>query len=149
MSDLTTKLDADLKSAMLGGDKKLTSVLRGLKSALQYARVETGAELSEAEIIKVLQRESKKRAEAVKIYREAKEAERTRNEEYEKEIIDSYLPELLSEEQVVKLVDSAIDDQGELTRQNMGKIIAEVRQRSDGRADGSLIARLVKERLDQ
>lgn len=151
MGKLNEKLDSDLKTAMLAGDKDRVSVIRGMKSSLQYANVEAGAgnELSDEDEMKVLQKESKKRADSIGIYDKAGDQERANKEKYEKDIIDSYLPELLGEEEVAKLVDEVATAQGELTPQNMGKVIAEVRQKSGGLAEGSVIARLVKERLSQ
>jgi uncharacterized protein YqeY len=149
MGKLNEKIDSDLKAAMLAGDKDKVSVIRGMKSSLQYARVDAGGDLSEEDEIKTLQKESKKRADAIGIYINADDQNRAAKEKYEKEIIDSYLPELLSEEEVRKLVDEAVASQGEVTPQTMGKIIAEVRQRSGGLAEGSIVARLVKERMSQ
>lgn len=68
-------------------------------------------------------------------------------EKYEKNIIDGYLPEMLSEAEVSKLIDEAIVSIGSLDQSTMGRVIGDVRQKSGGRADGALIARLVKERL--
>lgn len=147
MSDLTDKLNADIKQAMLAGDKKLVSVLRGAKSAIQYAGVAAGSEISEAEIIKVLQKESKKRNDAIELYAKAGDTERLENEKYEKEIIDKYLPEQMSREEVVKLVDEVLATSGPVEQKDMGRIIGEVRQKSGGQADGAVIATVVKERL--
>lgn len=150
MGKLTDQLDADLKKAMLAGDKELVSVLRGMKSSLQYAKVDGGGnELSEDEAVKILQKESKKRSDAADIYLKANDAGRAEKENYEKQIIDGYLPELLSDEEVARIVDEVIAEQGEANTQSMGKIIAEARQRSGGLAEGATIARLVKERINQ
>lgn len=147
MGNLTDKIDADLKQAMLAGDKKLVSVLRGAKSALQYAQVDGGSELSEEQVIKVLQKESRKRADAIALYQKAGERERADNEKYEKDVLSKYLPEQLSEEGVKKLVDEVIEAIGPVEQKDMGRIIGEVRQKSGGQADGALIAAIVKEKL--
>lgn len=151
MGKLADQLNADLKKAMLAGDKDRVSVIRGMKSALQYAQVEGGAGnvLSDEQEVKVLQKESKKRMDSVDIYQKANDKERADKEKWEKEVIDGYLPELLGDEEVAKLVDEVIATQGKVTPKNMGSIISEVRQRSDGLAEGSVIARLVKERMAQ
>lgn len=151
MSQLIDKLDSNLKQAMLKGDKQLVSTLRGLKSAIQYAKVDStsNTELSEEEIIRVLQKESKKRADAVDLYSKAGETERAQKEENEKKIIDEYLPEPLSTEEINKLVDEAETQFGSIEKANMGQVIGYVREKSAGRAEGSMIAILVKERLGQ
>lgn len=150
MADIRKKLDADLKQAMLSRDKQLVSVLKGLKSAIQYAEVSLGAgnEISDEQAMKVLQKESKKRVEAADIYKKAGDEERAEKENDEKRTIDNYLPEQLNAEEVSKMVEEVIGDQ-EVVPQNMGRIISEVREKSGGRADGSLIARLVKERMGE
>lgn len=147
MSNLTDKLNNDVKQAMLSGDKKLVTVLRGAKSAIQYAAVAAGDELSDEEIIKVLQKESKKRADAIALYEKAGDRERADNEKYEKEVIDEYLPAQMSREEVAKLVDTVISSIGTVEQKDMGRIIGEVRQKSAGQADGAVIASVVKERL--
>ncbi|HEX5455872.1 MAG TPA: GatB/YqeY domain-containing protein [Candidatus Saccharimonadales bacterium] len=149
MSELIDKIDQDLKGAMLSGDKKLVLVLKGIKNSIQYAKVEKGmgSELSDEALMQILQKESKKRAEAIKIYEQAGDAGRAGAEEYEKTVIDGYLPEPLSEKEVEKLAEDSIKELGASGPQDMGKVIASVREKSDGRADGSTVARIVKGKL--
>lgn len=144
------QINADLKQAMLAKDSALVELLRGVKSALQYFAVESGpdTELSEEQILSVLKKESKKRAEAASLYEKAGDSTRQEKELYERDIIQKYLPEELSEEEVVKLVEAAISEIGNLEQQNMGQVIGKVKQASVGLADGAVIARLVKERLN-
>lgn len=148
MGKLSDKLNTDLKQAMLSGDKMLVSTIKSLKSAIQYAQVAPGSgrELSEEDIQNVLKKESKKRADAIRFYEQAKDSARAEGEKSEKKIIDSYLPEPLSREQIAKMVDDVMAGQED---QNMGKIIGEVKKISNGQAEGSLIAEIVKERLSR
>lgn len=143
------QINADLKQAMLAKDPALVEVLRGVKSALQYFAVETGpdTELSEEQILSVLKKESKKRLEAASLYEKAGDNTRQKKELYEKDVIQKYLPEELSEEEIQKMVETAISEIGSLEQQNMGQVIGKVKQASGGMADGAVIARLVKERL--
>lgn len=149
MSNLKDRLAEDLKQAMLSGDKRLVSVLKGIKTALQYAEVAGGVgyKLSEEESIRILQKESKKRADAVTLYQNANDADRAENEKYEKEIIDTYLPKMMSKEEVGKLVEEVIQQLDDFGPQSMGKAIGLVKEKSGGRAEGALIAQMVKERL--
>lgn len=149
MSELIDKLNQDLKTAMLAGDKKLVSVLKGIKNSIQYAKVEKGAdvELSDEALMQILQKESKKRADAEKIYAQAGEPQRAEAEGYEKEVIDGYLPEPLGEEEVDKLAEDSINELGASGPKDMGRVIASVREKSEGRADGATIARIVKGKL--
>lgn len=141
------KINQDLKQAMLGGDKQLTEVLKGLKSAVQYARVAAGEELSDEDIQSVFQKEQKKRSDAVSLYRQAGDEGRAQKELYEKEVIAKYLPEQLTEQEIEKLVDKAIAEIGSNETKNMGKIISLVKQSSGQAADGAIIAKLVKGKL--
>jgi uncharacterized protein YqeY len=149
MSELIDELERDLKSAMLAGDKKLVSVLKGIKNAIQYAKVEKGAgsELSGETLMQILQKESKKRADAIEIYEQAGDSQRAEAEEYEKKVIDGYLPEPLEEEEIKNLAEQSIRELQASGPKDMGKVIASVREKSKGRADGSIVAKIVKEKL--
>jgi uncharacterized protein YqeY len=146
------QIDKDLKEALLGGDKAKAETLRGIKSALLNEAISQGARqtgLSDEQIQKVLARESKKRQEAADLYNQGGSAERASAELAEKAIIDAYLPEQLDEAEIARLVEEEAAKIDSPTMQNMGQIIGAVRARAGGRADGALIARLVKEKLGQ
>ena len=146
---LEDKLNQDLKAAMIAGDKPLVTTLRGLKSALLYAKIAGQSRdraMSDTEIITVLQKEAKKRQESADLYLQGGSQEKAQVELREKKVIEQYLPAQLSEEEVKRLVEQAIRELGN-SMQAMGPVIALVRQRTGGAADGALIARLVKERL--
>jgi hypothetical protein len=103
--------------------------------------------LSDEEVIKVLAKESKQRQESAEVYKQGGSPDRAEAELAEKAIIDAYLPEQMSEDEVAKIVDAVIADTGASGQQAMGQVIGAVRGKTQGRADGALIARLVKERL--
>lgn len=144
------KIQADLKQAMLSGDKARAETLRGLKSALQYEAVGASKkpdQLTEEEVQKVLAREAKKRAEAAELYNKAGEAGRADAELAEKAVIDTFLPEQLSEDEIAKAVDEELSKLDNPQPSDMGKVIGAVRGRLGAAADGATIARLVKEKL--
>jgi uncharacterized protein YqeY len=144
------QVEKDLKAAMLSGDKAKVEVLKGIKSALQYEAVNLKSadrSLSDEQIQKVLAREAKKRQETAELYKNANEKERAAKELSEKEIIDIYLPNQLSEEEVDKAVTEEIQKSGASSQADMGKVIGAVRARLGASADGAVIARLVKEKL--
>lgn len=146
------QIDRDLKAALLGGDKKKSEVLRFIKSALLYEAVSLNARdsgLTDEQIQKVLARESKKRADAAELYKKAGETERAAAEVYEKDIIDSYLPEQLSEEEVAAKVKEEVAKLDHPTPADMGRVIGAVRAALGAQADGAMIARLAKEALEQ
>jgi len=145
------KIDADIKSAMLAGDKVKAEALRNIKSALQNEAIAQGVRdqgLSDEQSQKVLVREAKKRAEAAELYAKNGAKNRTAAELAEKELIETYLPEQASEDDVMKAVDEEMANAGEVSMTDMGRIIGAVRGRLGGSADGALIAKLVKEAIE-
>ncbi len=148
---IKNQIDKDLKQAMLAGDKTLVTTLRGVKSAILYAEVSDNARdsgLTDDKIITILQKEAKKRQESADLYGKGGNLEKQEAELAEKEIINQYLPEQLSEAEIVKLVDESINKVGN-DQQKMGQIIGMVKSESGGNADGALVAKIVKERLSQ
>ena len=149
---LEQQIEQDLKAALLDGDKLKVDTLRGLKSALLYVKVEKGKRdsgLDNEEEIAVLTRESKKRQESADLYLKGNSEEKANKELAEKDIIDRYLPAQISEDEVRKLVDNTVNKLGITDISGMGKVISSVKQQTAGVADGSIIAKLVKERLSQ
>lgn len=145
------RLEADIKTALLAGEKDKVTILRTLKSVFLSAEIAANKRidgLSEPELITLVSKESKKRQDAAELYKSVGEPERAANELGEQQIINGYLPEQISDEELARLVDEAIAKQGEpMSQQLMGKVIAEVRILADGKADGSRIAASVKERI--
>ena len=149
---LKARIDQDLKAALLGGDKVLATTLRGLKSAILYVEVAQGTRdkgLSDDEIIVVLSKEAKKRQESADLFQKGGNREKAAAELEEKRVIEAYLPERLSDEELVALIDSVIAELAVSGPQAMGQVIGQVKQKTAGSADGAQIAALVKERLSK
>lgn len=140
------KIEADLKAAQRAGDKDRVLVLKGVKSALINKRIELGQDLSEDEIAAVLKRETKQRDEAAQIYKQGGADDKAQKELAEKAVIEEYLPEMLSEDEVAKLVDEVISEVG-ADPAKTGAIIGQVMQRAGGQADGRMVAEVVKNKL--
>ena len=148
---LKDRIDQDLKKALLAGDKVLVTTLRGLKSVILYAEVAKGAReqgLSDDEIVALLAKEAKKRQESADLYRQGGNSERVEAELAEKKVIESYLPQQLSDEELGAAIDAAIAELVASGPQAMGQVIGAVKQKVGGQADGSRIAHMVKERLN-
>jgi len=146
------QIEKDLKEALLAGDKAKVETLRGLKAAILNEAVAQNARdtgLADGQIQKILAKESKKRQEAADLYQQGGSAERASLELAEKAIIDNYLPEQMDEAEIAKLADEAIAATGAAGMQDMGKVIGAVKAKTGGAADGSVIARIVKEKLGQ
>ncbi len=144
---IEAQIEQDLKVAMLARETSKVSTLRGLKSTFLYAKVAAGTrdrELSDDEAIRLLQKEAKKREESAELYARGGEKGRAEQELSEKKIIDQYLPAKLSKDKLVEAVNSVISANPDF---NMGQIIAEVKNKTAGTADGADIARIVKEKL--
>lgn len=147
---LEDKIQQDLKTALLGGNKPEAETLRGLKSALLNAKIEQGKRddgLDDAAVITILQKEAKKRQESADLYTQGGNSERAAAELAEKQLIERYLPAQLSEAELRQLVDEAVQATGAQDAKAMGQVIAAVKQKTAGAADGATIARLVRERL--
>lgn len=148
--NLKQQLDADLKTAMLAGDKVLTTTLRGLKSAILYAEVaegnrETG--LSDEAIVQLFTKESKKRQESADLYAQGGNTERAEAELAEKQVIAQYLPEQISDQELDDVIAEAQKDVDAEGMAAMGRIIGLVKQKVGARADGARVADAVKRRL--
>jgi len=147
---LKQRLQDDVKQAMLARDAGRLECLRGLKSAILYAEVAAGKRqegLDDDEIIALFAKEAKKRQESADLYTQGGSPERADKELAEKAIIEEYLPEQMTEAELVALIDEVVAETGVAGPQAMGQVIGAVKGKAGSVADGALIARLVKERL--
>ena len=145
---LKDKLTADIKTALLSGDKTKAEILKSLKSAILYEEVALGIRdtgLSDDKIEVVLAREAKKRADAAELYAKANEHERADTERAEKAVIESYLPKQLSDEDLARVVDETVAELG--PNAQMGPTIGAVKGKVGTSADGARIAAAVKAKL--
>ncbi|GAD84743.1 GatB/YqeY domain-containing protein [Nocardia asteroides NBRC 15531] len=154
MSELKTQLRADMTAAMKAKDTLRLSTLRMLLAAIQNAEV-SGAqarELSDADVLALLQKEAKKRNEAAVIYEQNGRGELAANERAEEEIIEEYLPTQLSEAEVAQVADTAIAQVAEEIgarpgMKQMGQVMKAATALAEGKADGSRLSAAVKARL--
>ena len=144
------KLAANLKAAMLARDSFLTDVIKGLKAAIlnqEIAEKKRKQGLSDQEIEVLFAKEAKKRLEAAELYRQGGNSQMAEKETLEHAIIIKYLPEQMSEAEISKLVEAAIQRVGATETKDMGTVIGAVKAQTGNRADGSLIAKIVKNKL--
>ncbi len=147
---LKQQIEQDLKTALLAGDKERATTLRGLKSVILYEEVAKGLRekgLSDEAIVVLFAKETKKRQESADLYAQGGNAEKQAAELREKAIIESYLPRQLNDSELLAIVDEVIEKSKASSTQALGLVIAAVKQKTAGSADGATIARLVKERL--
>jgi uncharacterized protein YqeY len=136
------RIQTDTREAMKAGERERVGALRMLASALQQ-----DAKLGKGDEVAVLQRERKKRLEAAEAFREVERADAAEVEESEARVIESYLPEQLSDEELAELVGAAVEEAGAESPNELGKVMSLVMPRIEGRADGRRVSEAVRERL--
>jgi uncharacterized protein YqeY len=139
---LLDQVQDDVKAAMKAGERERVRALRMVADALQKAEKDNGGEP-----IEVLQRERKRRLEAAEAYRDGGRAEAADAEQREADLIASYLPEQLSDDELNAIVGDAVAESGATSPQEMGKVMAVVMPKLKGRADGKRVSAAVKEML--
>ncbi|OJU87962.1 GatB/YqeY [Candidatus Saccharibacteria bacterium 49-20] len=148
---LKSQLDNDIKAALLGGDRFRADVLRGLKAVIlneEVAKNKRDEGLDDASIEQLVAKEVKKRLDSVQQYVAAERPELAETEQAEAKILEAYLPEQLSEEDIKVAIDDTIGELGVAGPQAMGQVIGAVKGKLGNAADGGTIARLVKEALN-
>ncbi len=138
---LKQKIREDMKQAMRAKEAQKLSVLRMLISAINYAQIDTKGEMDEKAVEQVLRREAKKRREAIEAYRQGGREESAQKEEFELKIIEAYLPQQMSEEEVRAKVKEILGGQELNFGQAMGMVMKELK----GKADGGLVNKIVRE----
>lgn len=143
---LKEKLDNDLKEALKARDMLCADTLRMLKSRIKNEEISAQKELEEEQIIVLISSEIKRRRDSQEAYVAGGRSELAQKEQLELEILQKYLPEQLSEEQISKVIDETLAGQ-ELTAKDFGKAMAQLMPKLKGKADGAVISRLLKEKL--
>ena len=144
---LIEEIREEVETAMREGDAARRDALRLILSSLQGAEKELQRPLSEDEELQVLQRERKKRVEAAEAFRAGGREEQAEKEEDELEVLEEFMPEPLSEEELEEIVDDVIAEVGATSMRDIGRVMADVMPQVAGRADGSAVSQLVREKL--
>jgi uncharacterized protein YqeY len=144
---LIQRMETELKDAMRDRDTERRDALRLILASLRGAEKELMRPLSDDEELQVLQRERKKRLEAAEAFRTAGREEQAEKEEDELDVLEEYMPEPLSEEELEEIVDDVIAEVGATSVRDLGRVMADVMPQVAGRADGSAVSQLVREKL--
>jgi uncharacterized protein YqeY len=144
---LITELEQEVQEAMRAGDAERRDALRLILASLRSAEKDLLRPLSEDEELQVLQRERKKRIEAAEAFRAGGREEQAEKEEAELAVLEEFMPEPLTEEELERIVDDAIAENGATSLREMGRVMADVMPQVAGRADGSAVSQLVREKL--
>ena len=143
-------INSDIKETMLARDRKKLEALRAIKAALLIEK--TGKDVSSGEIpesveLKMLQKLVKQRKESAVIYREQDRVDLAEEEEYQAGIIEKYLPEQMSEEDIEAIVDAVIEETGATTIKDMGRVMGMSSKKLAGKADNKTISTIVRKKL--
>jgi len=144
---LIARFEVELKTAMRARDQERTDALRLTLASLRSAEKEVQRPLKEDEELHVLQRERKRRVEAAEAFRGGGREEQAAKEERELEIIQEFMPEPVDEDELERIIDDAIAETGATSLRDLGRVMADVMPQVAGRADGSVVSQLVREKL--
>jgi len=143
------QLQEELKQSMLSRDEFKTSVLRMLISAIGYSEIQKGLgyEASEEDVMSAIEKQVKQRKDSIEQYEKAGRNDLADKEKKELELLEKYLPEQMGEEKIINLVKEAISQTGAATMADMGKVMGALMPKTKGKADGSLVSKIVREQL--
>lgn len=144
---LIARIEGELKDAMRARDAERTATLRLVLAALRSSEKELGRSLRDEEELQVLQRERKRRVEAAEAFRAGGRDEQAETEERELAVIREFMPEPIPDDELEEIVDDAIAETGATSIRDLGRVMADVMPQVAGRADGSTVSQLVREKL--
>jgi uncharacterized protein YqeY len=144
---LIEEIEDELKDAMRARDAERRDTLRLILHALKSSQKELQRPLSEGEELQVLQRERKRRLEAAEAFRTGGREEQAAAEERELDVLEEFMPEPLSEDEIDEIVDDVIAEVGATSMADLGRVMADVMPQIAGRADGSKVSQIVREKL--
>ncbi len=147
MGEIADTLSTQIKEAMKSGDKTRLGTVRMLSASVKNREVELGHELTQEEFVEVVGREVKRRKEAAEAYKNATRPELEERERAEQIILEAYMPEQLSEDEVRRIVEEAITATGASDQKEIGKVMAHVMLSHKGQVDGATVSRIARERL--
>jgi hypothetical protein len=144
---LIARLESDLTTAMKERDTARRDALRLILASLRAAEKELQRPLADDEELQVLQRERKRRLESAEAFRTGGREEQAQAEEAELAVLEEFMPAPLSEDELERIVDDAIAEVGATSMRDLGRVMADVMPQIAGRADGSAVSQLVREKL--
>lgn len=149
MNTLEVKIQKDLVNAMKGRLERTVAVLRSVKTAIMEVKTAPGGkkDLDDSDIIKVIQKLVKQRKESMDIYSQAGRDELADNEQQEMFVLMNYLPKMLTEDEVEKIVNETIANVGATSMKDMGKVMGIINKTYSGQVDGSVVSKIVKSKL--
>lgn len=141
------RIQDDLKQAMKARDKQRTDALRLITAAIKQIEVDERVEVDDDRLVQILTKMAKQRKESITQYQKANREDLIAQEQFELDIIATYLPEALSEEEINAHIEQAIASTGAETLRDMGKVMGQLKGKLQGRADMALVSSLIKAKL--
>lgn len=147
MSALKQQIQEDMKTALKGGEKQRLAAIRLIIAGIKQREIDERIELTDTDAIALLDKMAKQRRESISQYQEAGRQELVDQEQFELDLIQSYLPQPLSEDEITKLIAEAVSSTGASSMKDMGKVMEILKPKLQGRADMSAVSARIKEQL--
>ena len=144
---LSEDIKKDMLTALKSGKKEKSQTLKMVVATIKNAQIESDKELTDKEVEKILRKESKKIEDSIDQYQKMGRDDLVKKEKEDLEIIQEYLPDLMSDEEIKKVVEKKIEDMGAKDMRDMGKVMGAVMKELDGKADGNTVKNIVQSLL--
>jgi uncharacterized protein YqeY len=146
---LKIQLETDMKNAMREGDKPKRDALRMLLAAIKQEEIDSRTNLDDEGVTTILSRQVKQRRESIVDYEKAGQPDQVATEQYEMALIESYLPQMMSQEEIEPIVAQIIADLGVTDVKGVGQVMGKVMAELQGKADGRLVSQIVRQQLQK
>jgi hypothetical protein len=144
---LLEQIRKDMLTALKSGEKDKSQTLKMVMATIKNAQIESEEELTDEEVEKILRKETKKIEDSIEQYQKMERDDLVEKEKQDLEIIEAYLPELMTEEEISKVVEQKIEQLGATDMRDMGKVMGTVMNELNGRADGNTVKNIVQSML--
>lgn len=145
---LLEKIEADLKNAIKTSDTVRAETLKMLKSDIAYEKGKTSKELTDEQLLEVVSRSAKRRRDSIKEFQKGNRQDLVDNETKELSIVEEYLPKQMSESEIEQHIVSKLASIGEVSSQNMGRIMGEIMKELKGKADGGVVKSILSKKIE-
>jgi uncharacterized protein YqeY len=144
---LLEQIRKDMLTALKSGEKDKSQTLKMVMATIKNAQIESEQELTDEEVEKILRKETKKIGDSIQQYQKMERDDLVEKEKQDLEIIEEYLPELMTEEEISKVVEQKIEQLGATDMRDMGKVMGTVMNELNGKADGNTVKNIVQSKL--
>ena len=147
MSAIKDSITETVKTAMKARELEKVKVLRNVQSVIKQIEIDRQTQLDDAGVLELLQKQIKQRQESLKVFTDNGREDLAQKEQFELDIINEFMPQQMSDEELAALVNAEVAEQGASSMKDMGKVMAALKEKTAGRADPAVISQLVKKAL--